>query len=250
MVTFLFSTAIVAQNNPVAIVDGNVNEWDIPLRYYNSDTKLSYDFKNDDSALYVCIRATEEQTQKRLTQTGFQISLDPKGKKKQKYNLVYQPERTTPLFEGKRASQPSPEQMRSAFKLRPMLVTLSGFKHTVDNTYLADNLKDIQIAMDWDTLGFLNIEYKIPFSEFDYDSTAKHLSLGVILFAMEMPSGGIPRQGNMEGPPPGGGGGMGGMNGGGPPGGGGRMPQREGDMNAMSDLFSEKKVWIKFKPQH
>ncbi|HBF87307.1 MAG TPA: hypothetical protein DDX39_01605 [Bacteroidales bacterium] len=239
-IVVLFTTNAIAQTNSTICIDGNISEWNLPLKYYDTETKLCYSIANDDSAFFFCIRATEENTQMRLTKVGFQISVDPKGKKKQKYNLGYKPEMTLPSSD-RSSEKPSPEKMKKGFKQKLMYAYLSGFKGITDDTYLVNNLKSVQFAMNWDTLNFLNIEYKIPFSVIDYDTTVNQLSLGIILFAMEMPSGGMQPPSNMSGESPSEISPPSGMT---PPQGGG-MPQR--GMNNMSDMFSEKKVWTKFK---
>jgi hypothetical protein len=240
-IMILLSNFVVAQSNTSIIINGNISDWAFPLKYYDAETKLSYSIANNDSALYFCISTTDENTQMRLTRVGFQISIDPKGKKREKFNLVYKPEITIPASGGI-AEKPSPEKIKKEFRQKPILVSLSGFPSITDDTYLANTLKGIEFAMDWDTLKRFGIEYKIPFSAIDYDTNAKQLSLGIILMPIEMPSGGLPPQGDTGGGPPSG------MS---PP--TGMPPRQEGEilqggLNARSDLFMEKKIWTKFKP--
>ncbi|MBI3235442.1 MAG: hypothetical protein HYZ42_15630, partial [Bacteroidetes bacterium] len=235
----LFSTFTVAQTNTKIIIDGNNKDWTFPLKYYDEETRLHYSIANDDSAFYFFIVARDLNTQMRLTRFGFQISIDPKGKKKEKFNLVYKPEMILPQGGGK-PEKPSIEKMIMEFKQKLLIVSLNGFIGISDDSYLASNLKSVQFAMDWDTLKALNIEYKIPFSAIGYDTTMKQLSLGIILMPLEMPSGGMQGSGMPSGGMPGGG-----MGGGSPS---GMPPSQQGGMNGGGDLFSEKKVWTKFKP--
>jgi hypothetical protein len=230
----LFSTNCIAQTKQPIIIDGKINDWSLPLQYFNAETKLNYSITNDDSAFYFCIRATEENTQMRLTQFGFQLSIDPNGKKKQKFNLIYKPERKMSPGGGLNG-KPLQETIKNEFRQKLLLVSLNGFTGIANETYISKDMKTVQFAMDWDSSKMLNIEYKVPFSAISYDSTMKQLSFGIILFAMEMPSGGMQPPDGMGSSSPSGismpqGNGM-------PPGG----------MNGMNDMFSEKNIWTKFK---
>jgi len=231
-ITILFSISICAQNKQTIVVDGNLNDWSYPMQYYDSETKLNYSIAYADSAFFFCIQAIEENTQMHLLKVGFQISLDPKGKKKQKFNLVYKPQM---MSVKDKPEKPSIENLKKEFTQKPIIVSLSGFTGIANDTYLTSHLKEIQFAMGWDSLNFLCIEYKIPFSLINYQPTERDASLGIILFAMEMPTVGVQPNGGMRGNPPSD------MS---PPQGGG-MPPR-GGVNSMRDMFVEKKVWTKF----
>jgi len=229
-VIFFCSNGVAQTKQPI-IIDGKINDWPLPLLYYNAETKLSYSIRNDDSAFYFCIRATEETTQMRLARVGFQLSIDPNGKKKQKFNLVYKPETKMGPGGGSKG-KPLTETLKNEFRQKLLLVSLSGFTGIANETYISKDLKTLRFAMDWDSLNMLNIEYKVPFSAIGYDTTMKQLSFGIILFAMQMPSGGMQTPDGMGGSPPSG------MS----------MPQgNRMPTEGMNDMFSEKIIWTKFK---
>ena len=72
---FLFScskpvTGILWQYKPVK-ADGVLSEWQVPLRYFDDKSKLQYTITNDSVNLYVCIRATDEESQLKIVRSGY-----------------------------------------------------------------------------------------------------------------------------------------------------------------------------------
>ena len=65
------------------------NEWDKPLRYYDTDSRLQYNVTNDSVNLYVCIRATDQQSQLKIIRSGMQLWIDTIGKKKNQTGIFY-----------------------------------------------------------------------------------------------------------------------------------------------------------------
>jgi len=61
--------------------DGFSYEWSIPLRFSDSGSKLNYSITNDSEDLYISLRITEEQTQMKIMNAGFQVGIDTTGKK-------------------------------------------------------------------------------------------------------------------------------------------------------------------------
>src|ERR1017187_1894449 len=68
-----FSGAL--QSTPIK-VDARINDWEIPLRFYDDKTKLNYSVTNDANNIYLCIRTADPQTQTKITQAGMQIWID------------------------------------------------------------------------------------------------------------------------------------------------------------------------------
>jgi hypothetical protein len=76
------------ENTPV-VADGILNEWSVPLQYYDENTKLNYDITNDQKNLYVSIRSNDEQIQTKMLRGGFTLWIDVTGKKKQITGITY-----------------------------------------------------------------------------------------------------------------------------------------------------------------
>lgn len=237
---YLFGLLIVASIFSLAqakiptAIDGDLKDWDLPLKYLNSDTKLNYCIVNSDSAFFVSIRVVEEPVIMRIMQSGFQISINTKGKKRQGFDVQFKPENTLTFEPGIKKDV---KNIKDNFIQTPLLVNLHGFTKTKNDIYLASKLQSIQLAMKWDSLNILNIECKIPFAELDYQISEKEIALGIILFAINLPQSMQAPPSGMDGPPPG-------MSP--PPGGSGGPPQNGVELN---DLITEKRIWLKVKPK-
>ena len=70
-------------------VDGNLNDWSLPLQYYDEDSKLNYSFSNDDTNLYIGIRAVDIQTQLKMIKGGMNVWIDLAGKKSEVVGIRY-----------------------------------------------------------------------------------------------------------------------------------------------------------------
>ena len=71
------------------VVDGDATEWGIPLRLYDSYTKLNFAISNDDSTLYYCIRITNEGEEARGYGAGMQVWIDTTGKNQQQVGVQF-----------------------------------------------------------------------------------------------------------------------------------------------------------------
>lgn len=197
----LFSTIIFmllflssgAQNTLPVIIDANFEDWEIPLQHYDENANITYSILNDGEAFYVGIRVGDDITITRMTRLGFQISLDPTGKKKSKHNLTFKPELVFPGGQGRggerNAERPTMESMRKEFNQKQILVSLSGFPGIKNKEVKADELTAVSFAMNWEEEDILSIEYKIPFAAIGYVPDGKEVSVGITLLAFEMPAG-------------------------------------------------------------
>ncbi len=201
------------------------------------DANITYSILNDGEAFYIGIRVGDDATILRITRLGFQVSLDPTGKKKNKHSLVFKPELVWPGGAGRGGEQNAErltmESMRNDFKQKPILVSLSGFPGVKNKEVKLEELPAVAFAMDWEEENILSIEYKIPFAAIGYVPDGKEVSFGITLLAFEMPSGMMRPAGDGESPrmsPPTGAGGAGGMRG------------------RFAEMATEKVVWTKYTP--
>lgn len=255
---------------PVTI-DGRANEWPEFFRFYAPGTKFQFDVMNDKANLYVCVRATEMQTQARLMHSGLTLWFDPSGKKKQKEGLSFpvkldhtadelaRGENTGRRQEGDGSA--SLHRRVNGLKERVMLsqtaikaISLPGI---AEQMLPLTNANGINVAYGWDSIDILFVEYEIPLSVIlGHSPTAAELQrpigLGLDVGAMEAAEhrgGGGGGGGGMGGGGMGGGG-MGGGGMGGSRGMGGRPGGMTGQGQTMSGASydpngAEQKTWLK-----
>src|SRR5664279_5403126 len=62
-------------------VDGKINEWSNPLRFYDQETGISYNISNDHYNIYFAVSISNEILQTKILRSGLEIRIDTLGKK-------------------------------------------------------------------------------------------------------------------------------------------------------------------------
>jgi hypothetical protein len=163
------------QNYPVK-VDGKATEWEVPLQYYDNDTKLNYTITNDDSNLYYCIRITDDKQEMRVMKAGMQVRIDTSGKKVEGAIIEYPFSATGTKKEGGGGNHNSANggnkdsvafsSAHSHFKESSSAMHLAGFLPPVGGITPVPNVYGIQVCIARDSSGVMLYEAKIPFKTF------------------------------------------------------------------------------------
>lgn len=161
------------QYSPV-LVDGNMNEWPNPLRFYDNKSKINYSITNDRNKLYVCLKISDELTQLRIMEGGMEFSIDTTDKKSYPVNVIYP--------QGSSASNPfDPKQhkmiierydvamAKQLFLNQIKEIRLKGFKYPVTGNITSNNTFGISVSVNWDKSGIMVYEAVFPFSAFYRD---------------------------------------------------------------------------------
>jgi hypothetical protein len=259
------------------IVPGNE---ELMFRFYDSKTQLRYDFRNDDSNLYVILETDNRATQARILRKGVQIFLSNTGKIEENKYFLYPSVFTAPDRSsfGRNPSReiedenPELRKQRMESNRRKMLAGISKQILLVNgqNTeifYCGEGNKGIDYLLDYDAVGNFHYEARISLKRLHISSGDQSTVVGIKIGTLEIPgNGGGYGGGRMEGGMGGGGmrmgggmgGGMGGMGGGMRMGGGGmgggmRMGgggmRREGGGNRPNMESATEKInhWYKLK---
>jgi len=253
------------QNQPI-IIDGNLSDWGSIPRYFDSESNVQYEFRNDAQNLYLTFRSTDQATQIQLQQAGFSIRLKSKSNPANKFSITFsapkkkkmpsmdrnpkdKQEKLVDKFSGKPESAPNDSAILDGFLLSNGIITSEN-----------KDLKGICFAKSKPGKDQIVAEFQIPLKEIfgnDFslaNITGSSIQLQVIINELsESASKSHGRmRGGMRGGMPGGGGEMGGggMPGGGEEMGGGGMPERpempDDDM-PESLSFSRKSFTANFK---
>lgn len=92
--TFIF-TLIFAQTSKISWqplplqIDGNPNDWITNLRFYDADSKIKYEFRNDANHLYFSFKSDERSLQFQLQQVGMKMKFIVKSKPKIVANITF-----------------------------------------------------------------------------------------------------------------------------------------------------------------
>ena len=71
------------------VVDGRADEWEKPLNFYESKTKLMFALANDSNTIYICLRSPEESNQVKISRGGLFVNLSYKSKEKHVVSVNY-----------------------------------------------------------------------------------------------------------------------------------------------------------------
>ncbi len=215
------STAQWAKNN--ITVDGNAVDWNAPLKHYDNDTRLFFDFKNDNNNLYLCFQTKDEMTETKIMRSGMKIIITDKinGKHKSSINFPLgsnHPSKRTQTDGIKPDPLSTHSSRHQSFLAQDTMMEVKGFADK-NGLIPANDVASIHAAINWDSANTFTYEAAIPLKELfgnDYNikDISKDISLNVIINAM--PAG-------SQNENTGGYGGRGGHGGGGRMGGGARM---------------------------
>ncbi len=251
------------------IADGKPDEWTIPLRFYDSKSKLSYTVTNDLDNLYICMRVTDDADQVKIMKAGMQVWIDTTGSNNETTGILFPQRSHEPApsaqqssdTKGKRseAGKVNIRSMRASFQKDYKEMQLTGFKAPVRGSVPLQNDFGINLGINWDANRFdssyiMIYEAVIPFKTFYKNKltsadSLKKFGITISVNALTRPAskgGGGSRGG-------GGGGGMGGggMRGGGGMGGGGRRGGGGGGQRsnpeAANPLYESNKVKMRMQ---
>lgn len=158
-----------------AIADGKINEWHLPLRFYDDKTHLQYNIVNNDSFFFVVVRLSDPSYQMKVIHAGLKFIIDTTGKKKSATVISF-PMGNSGTIQKKQSDEPGQETygvngMRARMKSQLLQMELTGFKtaNGIDSTSASNG---VSAGADWDSSGVLNIEFKIPFISFYHTLSA------------------------------------------------------------------------------
>jgi len=220
-----------------------------PLRFFDIKSKLQYDISNDDKNLYICIKATDQQSQMKIIKAGMTVGIDTLAKKKPQVEILFPfpgvHQQNSPPSENKKEwhrNDSTSQNQRKQFKLQYNEIHLSGFKTPINGILPLHNEYNISVNITWDSLNIMYYKAIIPFKTFYKDSLVNSDSTKIFDFSVTVNALPMQSKGEGSGSHEGGGGGMhggggGGMHGGGMHGGGMHGGGMGGESQDRSSLF-------------
>lgn len=161
------------------IIDGSMDDWSLPLRFYDKDAHLQYALANNDSMLYICFRITEVPYQMKLIKGGMTIYIDTTGKKREDISITcpipenigsikHLSHEDKPLLNGSEPASTSGKmqnRITEGIQLAFSEYNLIGFpKEGIFNNMNVN--QDIKIAASLTDFNALIIEYSIRINSF------------------------------------------------------------------------------------
>ena len=167
--TFIFAQTSTSkwQSKPI-IIDGDGSDWEAIPRFFNSDSNVKYEFRNDSKNLYLILKSTSRATQLQLLQAGFSVRLKVKIQPVLKVGITFPPKKTKKLAQ----MLPKPEESygglveKSEYKVFNDSAILDGFQFT--NGIITSEIKDfdgICFAKSQKMREEVSYEFQIPLRE-------------------------------------------------------------------------------------
>ena len=215
---YIYISRSIWQGNAV-VADGKPAEWTTPLKYYDESSKLQFAVSNDFQNLYVCIRATEEQTQSKIMRAGLQLWIDTTGKNEHRVGILFPMANTIKKTDQSQGGERNTGEKHDVSAFRNKFLNeykemeLSGFNPPINGMNLLQNNYGITVSINWDSSQIMTYEAVIPFKTFYKDlisvsDSLKLMGVSIVLNALPAPQGGGGGGSHGGGRGSGGGGGM------------------------------------------
>ena len=183
------------------MIDGSSADWDLPLPYFDSKSKLQYSVVNDAKYIYISIRTADDKAQMKIMRAGMDVWFDVTGKKKE-VATVHFPLKTDPKLdmnpdpvdmEQQVVEKPDARKMKSDWSAAIKDIHTQGLKNIPATITQADSGKyGIQADINWDRTDVLIYELKVPLSaiyknELTASDIDRPITIGIKVYAMDLP---------------------------------------------------------------
>ncbi len=169
------------------VIDGQTDDWEVPLRFFDTKTKLNYSITNDAENIYICVRATDDDNVKGITRRGLQLWIDTTGKKGHQVGILFpmtqklegQSESGKHRNEGndgsaeqQASSDPSiidtakQNRMHRRFIQEAKQMRVSGFRTIPNGPVELPDIYGLNLAVSWNSYNVLVYEAAIPIKAF------------------------------------------------------------------------------------
>lgn len=183
-------------SNTVVVADGDAHDWTTPLKHYDPNTRLFFDFKNDSNNLYVCFQTNDAATQMKLLRAGMKLTLSSKINGKRKATIEFPMAANVP----KSLPADNVSAVESQFSRRKSqelllagdtLMELKGFDKG-NGIVPSSNRNGVSAAIKSDENNMFTCEMVVPLKDllgdqFDIKDASKEILLSATINAMKRP---------------------------------------------------------------
>lgn len=172
------------------VMDGDLGEWERPLKEPSNYTNIQYNVGNDAKNLYICVRIPDKDIQRRVMGLGLSIFVDTLAKRRDKigigFPLALTPEQIQKIsFQAQKEASGLDGRGFDKFyaKVCQEFELLGFVEEDVTEKIRVSNLasKDLKTILDFDPIGAMICEYKIPL-DILFDGVVQYnevLSIGI-----------------------------------------------------------------------
>lgn len=184
----LFSEGRYQDKTPT--IDGNINDWGLPLRFSNPEYSMQYAVTNDDKNIYVCVYSKDESFQMRMLKAGMSIYFDPKGEKNKNMSLIFPVRKPSEPPANRNGNPIHPGDARAnedQLLLQSDYYNTIGLQNMENGQYnIADQKNKIKVAIKLNDDSSLVYEAAIPIqyilgSDLHSGYVARNFSVGIFV---------------------------------------------------------------------
>jgi hypothetical protein len=173
------------------VIDGNMGDWTLPLRFSNPEYSMQYSVTNDDKNIFICVYSKNEAFQKRMLKNGMTIYFDAKGEKNKNCALNYPIKKTPqPDASGNQIRYSDYRATMDQLLLHSDYYNAVGFVNMENGQYdIKATQTNIKVALKLGTDSSLVYEAAIPIKyvlgkDLTAGTDSKNFSVGITLNAM------------------------------------------------------------------
>ncbi|MEI7505087.1 MAG: hypothetical protein WCJ61_17570, partial [Paludibacter sp.] len=159
------------QPQPI-VIDGIASDWVTNPRFFNAESNVQYEFRNDAQYLYVILKTTDRATQFQFLRAGFNVRFKVKSKPPMKCSITFPAHKSDPIQQLSNNSGGAADKLVEKSASKPQLLLkdtaiLEGFQLT-NGVFCSDNKDDsiFCFAKNKNNREQLLYELKIPLCEF------------------------------------------------------------------------------------
>ena len=173
-------------------VDGDLNEWNTPLRFNSNGGQVQYNVTNDKTNLYISLQTYDEATAVKILRAGVNIFIDPAAKEGKKMNLAFPLPNSSALAAPNtpktEIAKQDKNEIRQVLLSQANIFSVAGFKEVADKVYDVTDKSKIQVALKSGAGNGLGYEAVIPLKYIFGDAPAENISVGIVLNAVKIKS--------------------------------------------------------------
>lgn len=184
--------------------DGDLSEWNLPLRFGSNTGLVQYNITNDNENIYVSMQTHDEATAIKILRAGVNVYIDPAAGHSKKMDIAFPLPAAAPTGNLKNNTgnnaRPDRSEMRNALLIQTNTFKTTGFENLEDRIYDVSDKSNLKLAIKFEADNSLCYEAIIPL-KFIYKNSnfinEKNKNISVAVQVNAMPAGrDYSRQGN------------------------------------------------------
>ncbi len=155
------------QTQPI-VIDGDASDWGMLPRFFNTESNLKYEFRNDYRNMYFILKAGDRSTQMQLFRAGFSVRFKLKTSNLQKTEIAFRANKFSEMpplnTQEVRTDKLVDKSVTKPHILLRDTAILDGFQYT-NGMITSDNQSTICFARSKSNRDLTSYEIKIPLRE-------------------------------------------------------------------------------------